>query len=50
MDPDDSDVTRVVNQLSSTTPGVCVYMCMYVQCVVFKRYLNMSYLVCVVHA
>ena len=29
MDPDDSDVTRVVNQLSSTTPGVCICVCMY---------------------
>ena len=32
VDPDDSDVTGVVNKLSSIKPGlfVCVCMCVYV--------------------
>lgn len=30
MDPDDSDVTGVVNQLSSNTPGVYMCVCLSV--------------------
>ena len=34
MDPDDSDVMAVVNQLSSTSPGVYMYVyCDYSVCV-----------------
>ena len=35
MDPDDSDVTGVVNQLSSNTPGVCMCVCCLGVCSLF---------------